>query len=67
MGHPVKGFAEVDSGGNDSSRSLGRVVQVSEDEVNSSNDVVDYRAARESTKLITSNVGGDIFPYPFDK
>ena len=67
MGHPVKGFAEVNGGGNDSSRSLGRVVQVSEDEVNSSDDVVDNRAARESAKLITSYVGGNIFPYPFDE
>ena len=28
---------------------------------------MNYRAARESTKLITSYVGGNIFPDPFDK
>ena len=67
VGHPVEGFAEVNSSGNDSTRVLGGVVESSEDEIHHSNDVVDNRAARESTELITINMGGNIFPDLFDQ
>ena len=40
MRHPVEGFAEVYSGCNHSSRALGGVVEVLENEVNHSYDVV---------------------------
>ena len=67
VGHSVEGFAEIDSRGNDSTRVLGGVVESSEDEIHHSNDIVDNGAARESAKLITTNMGGNKFPDPFNQ
>ena len=56
MGHPVEGFAEVDSGSNDSFLIFRGIINVAKDEVDHSYDVVNNRTAREATKLIKANV-----------
>ena len=56
MRHPVECLAEVNCGSNHSSRTLGGVIKVTEDEVQHSNDVVNNRASRKSTELVQTNV-----------
>ena len=67
MGHPVECLAEVNSGGNDSRGTFRGVVQVTEDKINHSNDVVNNGAARKSSKLVQANMWGGIFPDPLDE
>ena len=67
VGHPVEGFAEVDSGSNDSFLIFRGIINVAKDEVDHSYDVVNNRTAREATKLIKADVRGQVFPYPFDQ
>ena len=52
VGHPVERFTEVNSDSQHSSRVLGRIIKVSEDEVHHSDYVVGHRAPRKATQLI---------------
>ena len=67
VGHPVEGFAEVDSGSYDSFLIFRRIINVAKDEVDHSYDVVNNRTAREATKLIKADMRGQVFPDPFDQ
>ena len=52
VGHPVERFTEVNSDSQHSSRVLGRIIKVSEDEVHHSDYVVGHRTPRKATQLI---------------
>ena len=65
--HSVECLAEIDSSSYDSFRGLGSVIKILEDKVKHSDNIVDNGAARQTTKLIQTNVRLKILPDPSNK
>ena len=66
VGHSVECLTEINSCSNDSFRILGGVIKITKYEINSSDDIVDDGAAREASKLVITNVRGNVLPYPLN-
>ena len=66
VGHSVECLAEINSCSNDSFRILGGVIKIPKNEIDGSDDVVDDGAAREASKLVITNVRGDVLPDPLN-
>ena len=66
VGHSVECLTEINSCSNESFRILGGVIKITKYEINGSDDVVDDGAAREASKLVITNVRGNVLPYPLN-